>query len=423
MVRRPDAAVLRPLGDIFTVSPDGDLPSVAMLPGGDFIVVWQGAGGGTQARRFAADGTPQGSATSVGTGGAGTIAAVGDDEFVLVSSEPTRLVAQFLDRNAAPASSVLPLGFAVTIGLWDVGADAAGNFVVAWTDYKTVSSPPCFGEPFDLFARGFDRSGEPLSAPVLVSPCLGFGTSEMGVGGNPSGDFIVVWEHREPIAQPLVGQSLRADGMLDGQSFAIADSTSYRADVAPDAAQRFVATWSEPDISGEAHVVHARHFDATKSPDSDAFVVAETGYDTGVAITPAGDRVVIVWGRIESIGIDGRILAVDDLTGTTIVPATTTTTLAPLACVSLPACADALTTVIPDPAALTGRGKATARKLRGLARRIGRAITKAKYGKISRMLDAVARKAGKAAEKGALDEATLAAITAAIANIRAILAP
>jgi hypothetical protein len=132
-------------------------PAAAMAADGRFVVVWSSAAhDGLRARRFAADGTPQGGELVVNT---------------------------------------YTTGFE---SYTSIAADAAGNFIVAWT--STAQD----GSDAGVFARRFDSNGAPRGSEFRVNSFTTGRQMDLKVASDESGNFIGAWA------------SLEQDGSGDG---------------------------------------------------------------------------------------------------------------------------------------------------------------------------------------------------------------
>ena len=142
------------LGNTFRINRPGPgiqiLPSVAVNPGGDFVVVWQyqpdpHTPRSLRARHFSKEGKPVG------------------DEFIIEAD--------------SVADSVIP----------SIAADPQGNYVVVWTSY---------GSPFCTSVKG--RLFRPDDKPAGPSFYLSSGTDSCDqspqVAFGPQGAFAAVWE-------------------------------------------------------------------------------------------------------------------------------------------------------------------------------------------------------------------------------------
>jgi hypothetical protein len=125
-------------------------PSLAMAPGGDFVVVWpspaDGSDYGVAVRRFTASGTPLG------------------PEF-LANGYTTF-------RQSRPS----------------VAMDASGGFVVAWDTFGQD------GSDYGIRQRRFDPQGNPLAGGAAVNTYTSGTQWYPAVASNPDGRFAVVWQ-------------------------------------------------------------------------------------------------------------------------------------------------------------------------------------------------------------------------------------
>ena len=186
----------------------GALPSLAVGPGGDFVVTWIASQPIPEeprysyqyllAQRFGANGAPRGERIVVRAKAAFTafpkVAKDGAGNFLVVWREPfngfteERLYAR---RYAADGS---PLGGVLVLDKEDgraegpqLAMDRAGNFVVAWTQIDFAASGRS-----DVFARRFNAEGVPLRPAFQVS--RGRGGWVPRLAGDANGNFVVVWQ-------------------------------------------------------------------------------------------------------------------------------------------------------------------------------------------------------------------------------------
>ncbi|HEY9844310.1 MAG TPA: fibronectin type III domain-containing protein, partial [Candidatus Obscuribacterales bacterium] len=140
-----------PLGEFrvpdFTTHYQGSA-GVAMDADGDFVVIWTdytSGDGDIYARRYAADGSPDGSSFRVNTYTTGH---------------------QFLGS---------------------VARDNDGNFVIAWTDYSLD------GSGYGIYARRYDPSGPLDASEFLVNTYTTNNQIQPDVALNNAGEFIITW--------------------------------------------------------------------------------------------------------------------------------------------------------------------------------------------------------------------------------------
>jgi len=189
---------------------DQYLPHVASDSAGNFVVVWQGRGAGSdtgtgiQAQRYDSAGLPLGG------------------EFQ-VNSYTTNV-----QRYPAVAS------------------DSAGNFVVVWVSYSAIG--PDYS---DIKGQRFDSSGTPLGGEFPVNT---YTTSEQlvpAVASDSTGNFVVVWGSLgsagpDTSSWSIQGQQFDNTGAAQGGQFPVNTyTTSHQrfSAVASDSAGNFVVVW------------------------------------------------------------------------------------------------------------------------------------------------------------------------------------
>jgi hypothetical protein len=199
-----------PLGPEFRVNAstttDQIQASVAADAAGNFVVAWitingYGSTADVFGQRFAGDGTPLGpefQVTTYTTGGQlrPAVAADAAGNFVVVwdGSSTDDSSGVFGQRFG---SSGIPLGpeFRVNSITTDyqntpsLAADAAGNFVVAWTTSQGYGG----GSP-DIFGQRFASDGTPQGPEFGVATYTTNGQNRTAVAADPTGSFVVVWE-------------------------------------------------------------------------------------------------------------------------------------------------------------------------------------------------------------------------------------
>jgi hypothetical protein len=151
-------------------------PTVAIRPGGDFLVAWDrfssSSAGGVFGRRFDSAGAPLGNEflidTSTATPGRPAIAMHGDGDFVVVWSSSRNtfsqsIVARRFDTLGTAATDQIQVSFFTA---WldfypDVALNDDGRFVIAWS--RTMYCQfPCHVQTGDVFAQRFTSNAAPL---------------------------------------------------------------------------------------------------------------------------------------------------------------------------------------------------------------------------------------------------------------------
>jgi hypothetical protein len=179
---------------------------VGMEADGDFVIVWSPGGG----RRYAADGTPQGSEFGFGTG---------------------------------------------TGWVYQMAMDADGDMV------KVITSRD---GSYDIDGQRYAADGTPKEATFQVNTYTPGDQWQPSVAMDADGDFVVVWhsrygsdEHRDGV----FAQRYAADGTPQGGEFQVNTSTSSKVydfrypRVAMNASGNFVIVWG---VWGPLYDVYAR---------------------------------------------------------------------------------------------------------------------------------------------------------------------
>ncbi len=266
-VIRADGQVVIPMTIVNTFTFSSQFaPDVAVAPDGAFVVTWSsynqdGSSTSTHARRFWADGQPQGEELQVNTTTVG-----GQNSSVVGMTEDKRCVVCWVDSSDAARSRlrmqrISPDGALegneqpVSTGEGhstspDIGVSARGNFTVAW-DYAALN-----GSSFFIRARTFTAEGMPLS-PVEIDVHAGSGFGRPKVSARPNGDYVVVWQEGYSAGQTRIrGQLVAADGTLAGEVFEIdvdaPDRLLERPNVAIKPNGRLIVTWIEHTYTGVA---------------------------------------------------------------------------------------------------------------------------------------------------------------------------
>ncbi|HEV2846679.1 MAG TPA: hypothetical protein VG477_17625, partial [Thermoanaerobaculia bacterium] len=166
-----------------------------------------------------------------------------------------RLIAVFAGLLAAPLAALTPPlppplaggpDFRVNVATEgsqdapDVARDAAGNFVVVWTDSELEHTGP-----FQVKVRLYDVSGSPKSGEILVWPG-GHTTPRPRVAMTPQGAFVVVWRNESGVAMRRFDRFAQPNSA----AFPVAPQAGLdkaSPDVAMDAAGNAAVVWVEDD--------------------------------------------------------------------------------------------------------------------------------------------------------------------------------
>ena len=298
---------------------------------GGFVVAWDGAGDLINARSFDATDTPVGPSVAVST-------AIGRDPQVAMASDGTFVVV-WTDQTDADGDDYgvfgrrvdatgTPLGTPFQVNTYTTGSqgiagpaismDAAGNFVVVWSDYTERYGVYC-----NVMGRRFDATGTPLGGEFRVNTNI-FGTGYYGeifgddvssyptVASGAAGDFVVVWNRSYAGPYARVFDSA---GSPQGAEFQVShriDEYQYYVDVGMNAAGAFLVAWNHEVTNGNDNVL-GRHFAVAPPPSFCAAVALSDCHEPTLALegqltvkdgTPdARDSLVWKWVKGDAVGM------------------------------------------------------------------------------------------------------------------------
>jgi Ca2+-binding RTX toxin-like protein len=299
---------------------------VAGLADGGFVVVWASIdqdapeNWGIYARRYAADGSAQGSEFSVVSAPLyqqvqPEVAATADGGFIIswtsVAQAPGTTYATFARKFAANGS---PLGEEFRVGPLDTSDRIDASFVtLADGTLAAVWTALDSGGSTGVFTRLYGADGS-ASGPVrLVNTTLGGNQSEAAVVALAGGGYLVAWKgdsaanaaDTDAFARFFseTGEPIGAEFRLDSGGGA-----QSRVTIAPLTGGGFVATWMDTywpaPHSGPTSAVFARVFDAAGNPAAREFRLAPDSAATGqlepVAVAMAGGGFAVFWRAAES---------------------------------------------------------------------------------------------------------------------------
>jgi len=316
-------------------------PAVAIASNGNFIVAWDGfgSGGGTGAfvQRYASSGAPSGGEFRVSshTANSKSYPSIGADSagnFVVAWGEGYD---QFRTHAMRFASSGAPLGVEFTVpttaattfsfGRSAVGMSSNGDFVIVFE--MSDSSNASIG--YDVFLRRFTSAGTSLTSDIEVNSYTTGKQNRPSVSVDGAGNFIVVWYDGASQGH-ITGQRFNNIGNTLGTAFRVNSQTSAVTrdypSVAADSAGNFVVTWQAFGYPGDENTANviARLFNADGSARGNEFRV--NAYSMGGQFRPwvASDtsgNFVVAW---EDQGFDNSQSGVfaqrscPNLTGVTI---------------------------------------------------------------------------------------------------------
>lgn len=188
-----------------------------------------------------------------------------------------------------------------------LSADAAGNFVVAWTRYSYASS-------MDVFGQRFGSTGLPVGGEFQINAYTTGTQHEVSVAAAATGDFVVVWSsYRNYGSFDVFGRRYASDGASIGDEFQINSETTEgnRQEPAVTMADNgdFVVVWTDENTEDSSRIF-GRRFVSDGTPLGPEFQVNTdtTGaqYQAAAASDPSGGFVV-VWLTDSEKAFPGRV--------------------------------------------------------------------------------------------------------------------
>jgi hypothetical protein len=340
-----------PVGSEFQVNshyPNGQTyPSVAMQPGGDFVVVWESytspgtdtSSSSIQARRFTSDGSALGAQFQVNTYTTGlqrvpAVSAADDGAFVVAwwgngsfgtDTSVSAVQAQRFASDGSPQGTQFQVNTYTTLQQLSpsVASDAAGNFVVVWASSGSSGTDT---SGYSIQGQRYASNGTAQGGEFQVNS---YTTSQQkvfrvfSVAADTDGDFVVVWDSFGSFGPDtsfsIQGQRFDSDGSAQGAQFQINAYTTghqFRPCVAADDDGDFVVVWDSAGSQGtdtSSYSVQGQRFASNGSFEGAQFQVNgyTLGYQEVTSVAVDSDRdFVVVWDNVGSFGTDSSAQSV-----------------------------------------------------------------------------------------------------------------
>ena len=313
----PSGAEATPVGDEFQVnqftSSAQDIPQVAALPDGGFVVVWQskyvdGDQDAILVRRYTAAGAPAGDELQLNEFTTGNqqrpaVAVDSGGKFVVVwqsyqqDGSDFGIIGRRLTAAGAPDGGEFAVSEYTTGKQIRPAIEAAldGTFTVTW------ASAGQDGDGYGIFARRFPPGTTPGGEFQLNAFTTG-AQYHPGISASANGDFVVVWDSfgQDGNGLGVIARRFTSTGAPKADEFQVntyVTQNQYRPVVASAPGGEFVVAWNGPG-NGDAFGIFGQRFDATGAPVGGEFHVntytTQSQYRPAVAADPAGNF-VIVW--------------------------------------------------------------------------------------------------------------------------------
>ncbi|MBI4617118.1 MAG: DUF4347 domain-containing protein [Planctomycetes bacterium] len=173
-----------------------------------------------------------------------------------------------------------------------LGIDAAGNFVISWSDQG--------GATPDIRARRFDSAGNPLGLDFVVNSTTPSNQRDPSVAHDGAGNFVIAWSSVEGLTYDIRARRFDSAGNPLGADFVVNTTTANAQrdpSVAHDGAGNFVIAWRSNEGGAAFYDIRARRFDSAGNPLGADFLVNNTTpndqRDVSASVDGPGNFVVI----------------------------------------------------------------------------------------------------------------------------------
>lgn len=220
------------------------------------------------------------------------------------------------DASGTPFGSAEFRLNAFTTGFQAVPAVAAtpdGRLFFAWTAENQD------GSGLGIYARRFDAAGTPAGGEFRVNSYTFADQRTPSIGADGSGNFVVIWnDFLQDGLKGLFGQRYDSGGSAAGDEFRVNSYTtslqsSYGSAIAMAGDGRFVVVWQSYAQDGHGYSIFAQRYDAAGVAAGSEFQVNDymTSAQTrpSVASDPAGNFVVVWTGDSQPGGFWRDIVA------------------------------------------------------------------------------------------------------------------
>jgi hypothetical protein len=259
-------------------------PVVAATPDGGFVVAWIGAVPPSdtdrippvvQFRRFNKNGAPLGPQIRLNTGlvrgirpdvcvsnaGQAVVVWTSVDGFRPFQNNKKGISMRRVAKTGAPAG---PEVVVAQPKAYDsdgaVSCAPNGTFVVVWHTDETPAV-----DRMDVLGQRYTPLGRKSGAIFRVNSQAPNDQRDPAISHDASGNFVVVWESREPEVTRIIGRRFKANGTADGADFVI--DTQAEGEPMPDEAEvahigsagEFVVVWQagQEDVVGRRYKITA----------------------------------------------------------------------------------------------------------------------------------------------------------------------
>jgi len=298
-------------------------PAITSLTNGDYMIVWESTGDGSNrgvyGQRFNQQGQKLGTETLINTYTknyqdtpkiASLTNAQGEKDRYIVAWESVQdgssngIYYQIFDQQGNKTG---PETRANNKTSGDQKSPAVtgltnGNFVIAWRDSD--------GSGKGIYARTFDINGNPLNDDSRINTTTSSDQEEFEITALKDGGYIIVWQHKDDYVK---AQRYDATNQKIGQETQINQNTSGSRKL-PDVAALenggYIISWETTNLDGNGYAVAAKIFDNQGQEQGNEFQINTytTSYQDTVQLIGLTDgNIIAVWESYYQDGNDNGV--------------------------------------------------------------------------------------------------------------------
>ncbi len=191
----------------------------------------------------------------------------------------------------------------------NISMDNAGNFVIVWYDNRNGN--------YDIYSQRYDSTGTEQGTNFMVNDDGGPGNQFYpSVSMNNAGNFVIAWQDYRNSSYDIYSQRYDSTGLEQGTNFMVNDdvvtaSQNYPS-VSLDNAGNFVIVWK--DYRNSNSDIYSQRYDNTGALVGTNFIInddagtADQEYPS-VLMDPDSNRFIISWTDYRNIDGDPEIMA------------------------------------------------------------------------------------------------------------------
>ena len=161
--------------------------------------------------------------------------------------------------------------------------DDDGNFIIAWNSVEQD------GSGLGIFARRFDKSGNPIVDEFQVNTTTGGDQRDPSIGMNGNGRFVITWMSGDSSNYDIYAQLYDENGIALGKEFKVnsyTDSIQSGNSAAMDGSGNFLIAWfGFGQNEGYSYDIYAQKYDRDGNPIGDNFKVNTIDYGIQSEVT------------------------------------------------------------------------------------------------------------------------------------------